>query len=222
MRILASALALTLLASGAAQASTTNLLTNGSFEDYTGSLNSSGWNIFSSANVPGWTGVPNIELQSEPTLNPDLPAQDGLIYAELDTNTNSTLFQSLTLDTGVYEFSFWYSPRVNGSPADTNDMSFAVDGLGISEFGTILDTPNPTYPFREWTQVVLSFLVASDNTNVTFTFTALGTSSGDPCGNCGALIDNVSVSPVPVPAGAVLLLGALAGLGIAGRRRVAA
>ena len=71
---------------------------NGSFEDIGGqTLNARGWNHFSS--VPGWTGVPNVEIQSSSTLG-SIDAHDGEYYAELDTNQDAGMFQDIFLTGG--------------------------------------------------------------------------------------------------------------------------
>ncbi len=74
---------------------------NGSFEDIgTGSFNGSGWNHFSS--IPGWTGNPNVEIQSDPTLS-GINAQHGSNYAELDTNQDGGISQNIYFAAGDYE-----------------------------------------------------------------------------------------------------------------------
>ncbi|MEM8731446.1 MAG: pyruvate-binding protein, partial [Pseudomonadota bacterium] len=98
------AAALLLVAPVAGHALTSNLVTNGSFENFTGTLNGSGWNHLGSNAIDGWVGDPNVEIQTQPTLG--LTPQDGSHYIELDTSTNATISQSLTLDAGNYMLSF--------------------------------------------------------------------------------------------------------------------
>lgn len=188
-------------------------VTNGSFEDLGGqTIGASNWAIFN--NLPGWTPNPNVEVQRDLVIT----AQDGGHYAELDTNQNASIAQQLTFTSmGAYELSFYYSPRVNASSTDTNDLSFA---LGSLTNGAISGAPNASYPHGVWTKVTSTFSVQTLG-DYTLSFTASGISKGDPCGNCGALIDNVSVAPVPVPAAGFLLAGALGGLGLMRRRKKA-
>lgn len=222
MKSIIGAAALFVLAGTSAHAVTTNHIVNGSFEEYTGNLNSSGWNFFSSAQVPGWDGDPNIEIQTEPTLNPDLTPQDGDHYAELDTNQNATLSQTVTLDAGKYLFSFWYSPRVPDGSAGGNNMTFSVmDGQNSGVSGSISNAPDATYPWRQWTEVKEIFFVTDDNTPFDVVFTALGPSPDRGCGNCGALIDNVSIAAMPLPAGLLLMFTGLGALVLTGRRKQA-
>lgn len=187
---------------------------NGSFEDIgDGVLNGSGWQIF--PDVPGWNGAPTIEIQSEPTLG--FKAQEGDYYAELDTNRNSRIFQNVVLDAGTYVLSFFYSPRVNQTPTDTNDLGYSVstgDDL-VSEI--IAGAPNDDYPHGIWTEVKAYFTLERSET-VELSFEALGAESGDNCGSCGALIDDISLAAVPLPAGVLLMLSALGAFGFARRR----
>lgn len=210
-RVFAAAAFAAMIASGAA-AST---LLNGSFEDIGGgTLNSSGWNHFSG--IPGWTGVPNIEIQSAITLG-SIDAQHGQYYAELDTNQDAGIFQDVALSAGRYILSFWYSPRVDATPTSTNDMVYSVSNGASLLSGAINGAPNASYPHGAWTEVTGSFEVATDSI-VRVAFAATGGSHHPGCGNCGALIDNVSISSVPLPAGGALLVAGLGAFGLMRRR----
>ncbi len=194
---------------------------NGSFEDIGSlTLNSSGWSFFTS--IPGWTGSPNGEIQSAPTISA-VNAQDGRYYAELDTNKNSTIYQDVMLDAGKYLLSFWYSPRVpaSGNPsASTNDMTFAVGSL-LS--GSVNGAPNAAFPHKVWTEVTSLFTVGTAGT-YRLSFSGAGAQDeSNGCGDCGALIDNISISAVPLPASALFLLAGIGGLGaLRARRRAVA
>ena len=133
---------------------------NGSFEDIgTGSFNGSGWNHFSS--IPGWTGNPNVEIQSDPTLS-GINAQHGSNYAELDTNQDGGISQNIYFAAGDYELSFFYSPRVNASPTSTNDMNFSLGRGSPLTSGSILGAPDINYPWGKWTEVKSRFSVAAE------------------------------------------------------------
>ncbi|SMY10410.1 VPLPA-CTERM sorting domain-containing protein [Flavimaricola marinus] len=203
---------LAFLAATASSAST--VVVNGSFEDLGGqSLNSSGWNHFSS--IPSWTGQPNVEVQSNATLS-GIDAQDGVSYVELETNQQAGISQDIFLEAGAYSLSFFYSPRIDEQQTTTNDMSFSIDGL-LS--GYVIGAPNPDFQWGEWTEVTSTFLVA-DGGYYTLSFNAFDSSSYIDCPNCGALIDNVRISVVPLPASALLLLLGLSGLGAIRKRRL--
>ena len=83
--------------------------------------------------------------------------------------------------------------------------------------GVVEEAPNPDYPFGEWTQITTNFTVDADQ-DVFLWFSAWGGSYFDGCGNCGALLDNVSISAVPLPAGGALLITALGAFGVMRRR----
>ncbi len=219
-------IALATLIGGAAQASTVNLVTNGSFED--NPLGSGNWSHFS--NVPGWTGDPNVEIQSNRTLG-SIDAKDGSYYAELDTNQDAGMFQDIFLNAGSYDFSFFYSPRVNDTNTATNDMFYSFKDMATQTLtllsGTISGAPNASYPHGVWTEVNGTLRVQTAAT-YRLTFEARGGSFYGGCGNCGALIDDVSLtgpggpidnpSPVPLPAGFALLLTGMGGLAVMRRR----
>lgn len=204
---------------GAATITNDNFVTNGSFEDIgDGSFNSRGWNHFS--DVPGWTGDPNVEIQSGITLG-SIDAQSGEYYAELDTNQDASMFQNIALDAGTYDLSFWYSPRVDATNTSTNDMTFSVASLATSYIDTLISgAPNALFPHGDWTNIVATFTLTSAEI-ITLTFGATGGSLFQGCGNCGALIDNVSIAAVPLPAGLLLMLSAFGMFAFARRRATA-
>ncbi|MEL6690068.1 MAG: hypothetical protein AAFP28_07090 [Pseudomonadota bacterium] len=195
-------------------------ITNGSFEDLGGQTINGNWEIF--PGVPGWTGSPNVEIQTDPTIGA-VNAHTGDNYVELDTNQDSSITQLINLTRGAWELTFWYSPRVNDDDTTTNDLEWSLtDTADNSEIFSELVTgaPNDDYQWGVWTEITTTFVVL-DASTFALTFGATGGSAYDGCGNCGALIDTVSIAPVPLPAGGLLLLaglGAVFGL----RRRNAA
>ena len=111
------------------------------------------------------------------------------------------------LSAGSYVLSFFYSPRMADSA--TNDIAYEITGL----LSGLIGGPSVTTAVGQWTEVKLSFLVPTDAT-YTLRFSAGGTND-----SLGGLIDNVSVSPVPVPAAGLMLLGGLGGLAALRRRK---
>lgn len=167
------------------------------------------WDIFDA--LPGWySNIDEIEIQTNRTLG-QIDAADGQYYVELDANRNARISQDLFLRAGVYDLSFAYSPRMS---------NLGTNGLGLSlagRFGTLLDEsydgPNGTFQRGAWTQVTERFTVAQDGFFV-LSFEGQGRSD-----SLGALLDDVSLAAVPLPAGAVLLMSGLAGLALVRRRR---
>lgn len=196
-----TAVAAVLGASGLANAAT--LVTNGSFED--AGISSGSWAILDS--IPGWSGTNGIEVRSNAVGS----AQDGNNFAELDTKSNSSIFQTISTVLGqVYDLTFWYSPRI-GQPATTN-------GIEAWWGNTLLTTPAITASgigstSNNWTSY--TFSVVGTGSDV-LKFSAVGTSD-----TFGGNIDNVSLSAVPLPGAALLFGSALLGfMGFSNRRKV--
>lgn len=120
------------------------------------------------------------------------------------------LSQKIPLAAGQYQLSFAISgnQRVNSTDAYTFDV---VDGS--------VSLLVPTGPRSEtvsgstFSTVTALFTVAA-NTDVRMIFAGIATA-----GNIGALVDNVSISTVPLPAAAWLLLSGLGGVAAFARRR---
>lgn len=205
---------------GAANAAT--IVTNGSFEAGVpgntpglvyGSLFSdlptgspSSWDVWS--NIIGWQTAkgPGVELQTDGTL-PTLDAQDGEYYAELDSLSNSAIYQDVVLNVGRYMLSFWYNSE-DGN-ARSNGINYRVSGLVAGR----VTSATPGTVVGTWTQVTAEFIVTTAK-KYRLTFAGSGASDGR-----GGLLDNVEVVPVPVPASGLVLLGALGGLAMLRRRR---
>lgn len=220
MKFVAGAgVALVMAIAGPGQAAT---VLNGSFENVSGgsvNLDRGSWKVYDS--LPGWTTIDGngIEVQTNPTLG-SIDAQDGNRYVELDShpgpNSNSTMRQQISLDAGTYELSFYYSPRTN--QANSNGIFYSVaeaSGSGSSLTYGMVTGPNPSTPRGSWTEIVAQFTVGSGGL-FNLDFGATGRAD-----TLGGLIDNVSIAPVPLPAGMVLLLTAFGGLALAKRRKLA-
>jgi hypothetical protein len=217
------------LAFGASSASAVSLI-NGSFEDGTGvgtfgtAFDDLGttrsWDIYSDGEVTGWTNDTNgIEIQTDDTLG-FIDAYDGENYVELDTTQNSYMEQSVFLDVGQYVLTFAFAPRVSdvcGSlPCiSTNAINYGISGAMGELFSLLADGPSTDVPFGTWTLFTYTFTVETADEYSLF-FDATGTSN-----SLGGLIDGVSLAAVPVPAGGLLLLGALGGLAALRRRKSA-
>lgn len=211
------------LAFGASAASAVTVV-NGSFEDDagvaqdgqlfstldSGSGNDS-WSVFD--NLPGWTTVSGagIEIQTTNTLG-TIDPQDLQHYVELDSNNNSSMQQLINFTgTGSYLLSFWYSPR--DGDADSNIIDYSIGSLT----GTVTGPSGvaPVTAVGLWTLIEATFTITQAG-DYALVFTANGTNN-----SLGGFIDNVSIAAIPVPAGGLLLLGALAGLAGLRRRKTA-
>jgi hypothetical protein len=200
--LLATVLAAPLLA----QASPTNLIVNGSFEDVSAaagvqSLAAGTWQIFGS--IPGWTGNPDgIEVRN----NVAGTAFDGLQFVELDTNRNSAALQSIATVAGLsYDLSFYYSPRPGVTGATTNDIQVLWNGALLGQQGGAGGASH------NWQQFQFSVLGTG---NDSLEFRAVGTSD-----SLGGSLDMVSLTQaVPEPASLALVMAGFVAAGAARRR----
>lgn len=195
------------LATIAFQASATNLVTNGSFEQVAngGTQGAGSWSVYSS--IPGWTGQPNIEVRDSIAG----VAQDGSNFVELDThyvnNTNSSMFQNIS-GTGAVKLSFWYSARPH-TAAGTNLLSFALGNAT----GSVLNNIGNNTGTHAWQQFVGYFNLDADGS------TTLSFSAGGTMDSYGGSLDNVVVTAVPEPESYALMLAGLGLVGAIARRR---
>jgi hypothetical protein len=197
MKLLKTAALAALLATGAAHAST-ELLTNGSFED---NLQGNGsWNIYSTLN--GWTGVgAGIELRN----NVVGVAPDGLNFVELDTTANSAMYQNVsTALNQSYTLTFQFQDRPG--------VGTASQGLEISWGGNVVGTVNNSAG-GNWQSV--SYTLLGTGNIEALSFRAIGTSD-----SLGTSLDNVSLTAaVPEPETYAMLLAGLGLVGFAARRK---
>jgi hypothetical protein len=221
--LIISALAVAALGATAASAAT---VVNGSFEDPTraigevnnnafvdlaGSSGSSSWDVWSELN--GWasTGA-GIEIQTDNTIG-SVDAQDGEHYVELASHgaadSTSAMKQGITFSAGTYLLSFYYSPRTG--TLGENGIKYGVEGV----FAGVVSGPTDDLKRGEWTEVTQEFTVGDGTNSLFFSAIAGGNST------LGGLIDNVSISAVPLPASSLLLLAGLGGLGAMRRRKKA-
>lgn len=206
---LRSAIVLSLFAAGAAHATTTNLVTNGSFEADK-ITNSAGWEQVSS--VTGWnssvSGNDAFELQKGANQGGQggfiANAADGTQYLELNTDQLTSIGQAINTSSATdYTLSFSYAGRPDTPNGATSSMQ-------VYWGRTLVDTVSAVNGV--WTTASLTVSSTSDLTALIFKST--GPTSAT---SFGSYLDNVSVTALPtaVPEpGTYAML--LAGLGMIG------
>lgn len=201
MKALITALAL-IAAPAITLAAQPNLLINGSFED--NAVANGKWNVF--ANISGWTSTgAGIEVRNNIVGS----AIDGVKFVELDSYSNSGMFQSVSTSVGSsYNFSFSFANR-EGTAAATNGLDWTVDG------GKTWNAA-PTLNSSKWADFSTSFIASSASTVIGFR--ATGTNDA-----LGTSLDKVSLTTaVPEPESYALMLAGLAAVGFVARRRKSA
>lgn len=182
-------------------------ITNGSFED-PGTVTGGFAEVApGSSAITGWT----VEGGGVDLIRNFWEAQDGDFSLDLNRRSPGGISQTVTdLIVGQsYEVSFYLGANP-GNRVGTRIGVIASIGDGFDAFSLVRqDTGRRD---AGWTYQTLRF--TAQNTSELLRFTAI-----NPRGASGPALDNVQIAPVPLPAGGLLLLGGLAGLAMARKRR---
>lgn len=196
-----------------------SLLTNGDFDNDL-DMQDKTWYIFDK--IDGWeAGQYDAGIEVLLTSAGLVQAHSGDKYIELDAHasergantsapgTNSSMTQTLDLDSGSYMLEFYYQPRThyendNGIRVNLAGQQFEVDDV----------TPGEDQ-YIGWQHYSTIFSIAAFGT-YDLKFEAIGdhdTPPGSAPGNSlGGLIDTVSLKPVPIPPTLLLLSTGIFGL----------
>lgn len=145
------------------------------------------------------------------------PTGGNFIAGDGDGNFSGPISQTVTgLTVGnLYNLSFaWAAAQQSGFSGATTEAWTVT--LGSNTVSTTIDN-NATHGFVPWTQA--SFLFTATATSELLSFLAAGTPAGTPP---FSLLDGVSLVAAPEPATWSVLLVAIAGLAVWGRRRAVA
>jgi hypothetical protein len=178
-----------------------NLVVNGGFEQYT-SVGAGTWATFGSGY--GWTTAANgVEIRNAVAGF----AAEGVRFAELDTNANGSIWQ--TIHTGANQtlkLTFSYAPRP-GVSAGSNPIQVFWNNQSLA---TITGNGNQSSSWLDFSYGV----TADASGSGVLKFRAIGVSD-----SYGGSLDNVSVTAVPEPQSISILLAGLGILAVMTRRR---
>jgi hypothetical protein len=138
-------------------------------------------------------------------------------YIELDSHngldTNSSMYQTLSLDLGSYELSWMYHARTNQDDDDNGIEGYILDSTGLQT--NYLGSVSKKYSEMSttWEKIIWSFDIAVAG-NYDLYFAAYGNDN-----TLGGFIDSAELNPVPEPATFLLLGSGLAGLAFYRRKR---
>ena len=192
-KILASALALALGLSGAASAATIVFA-----DDFDGYGSSNVLNIGANFLAPNWTTTPTLDYIVDNYYGNLCRGTGACIDLDGSTHHSGTLSSVISFAAGTYELAF----ELFG-----NGRGYGDDSVTITLGNAVL---------------VLANIASGDDRSQVWTFTTNGgalifqNAGGD---NVGAILSSVTLSAVPLPAGGLLLIGALGGLAAMRRRK---
>jgi len=167
-----------------------------------------------SAGLTDWTIGGTIDL-----VRNYWAAQDGSQSVDMNGLSVGSLKQSVDLDAGQYNLSFWLSGNPDGPP-DPKTMDVSIGSV----FATTTSVARPTsISTMNWVQYSFNFTVASAGTyDLLFQSTSIG--GGGGCGgdaSCfGPVLDNVAITTaIPEPEIYAMMGLGLGLVGWVGRRR---
>jgi choice-of-anchor C domain-containing protein len=195
-----------LLLLGPTPAAAGPILLNGSFEIGPPPFDNEDIDIpAGSTDILGWTILGGgVDLLEEPW-----DVSDGLRAIDLDLRSPGGIEQTFATMAGLtYGLTF----DLSGNPHGGSLLKHLLVSVGDTSLEYLFDSTGQARDQLLWQTITLSFLALNDSTTLRFESLSAADSS------YGALIDNVSVTPVPEPS-TLLLIGAGAVL-LKVRRRV--
>ena len=145
-------------------------------------------------------------------------ASDGNRSVDMAGNSLGSISTMITdLIVGLtYSLTFDMSGNPDGLPPNKQLTVSLSDPVTTSDYFYDYVAQGTTRTDMQWVTYGLSFVATATSSLLTFA-TGPGTGGSGCC--FGPALDNVSISAVPVPAGGVMLLSALAGFGFLRRRK---
>jgi choice-of-anchor C domain-containing protein len=190
-------------------ASAATTITNGSFESTPVTNPDQSFDTLGGSSVlAGWTVDGSIDL-----IRNYWQASDG--SQSLDMNgffAAGSIWQTVSGLVVGHAYNIFFD--LSGNPdSGPTEKALRVSMGGSKDYKYDIAAHGTSHGNMHWATQVFRFTASSTEQVLTFA------SINDPNGAWGPALDNVSISEVPVPAGAPLLIGGIAALGALRRRR---